>query len=289
MIQQEKNMKKCIEYKQTKKGTLLSAVLSISIVVLSLTVCDQFFTKGFEKSRNYRAENIDLTIHNLDRWLHRSIGNPPLARQLTIVILNKLDSPLLSARDKALFQRAGIKIAVESSNLGVTLLGNALGLLANAVYGTDEDHLLLKSILSGVQRDFASNGGQAAAQTIAWLVLRDMGDVDRFVNGYTPRFTEDSHFAATASASEVAQAVLMLSLFKLEKNNIEDVSEWDSFTLRALNVGLDLCSEGRTVVVDGNPAPEALVLAAYLNLIAENDRFEDNLLTSLIRGAFFSA
>jgi hypothetical protein len=291
MIQQEKTMKKRTKRQQRRraeKGTALSAFLSIFIVVLTLTVCDAFFTTGLGSPRDYRAENINLSISNLDSWLYRSIGNPPLARQVTVVILSKLDCPDLGSADRALFQRAGIRMSIEASNLGVALLSNALGLLANAADGAGEDEQLLKDILSKVQRDFNNNGGQAAAQNITRLVASYFAD-EPFADGHTPKFPGDSYFAQSASASEVAQAILLLSLAKLENSDIEDASQWDDFCLQSLNAGLNLCPEGRTVIVEGSPAPEAIVLAAYLNLIAEDERFEDNFLTSLIRGAFFTA
>jgi hypothetical protein len=281
-------MKKPTMRRRTEKGTILSAFLSAFFVLATLTVCDAFFTEGIGSPREYRVENINVTIGNLDRWIYRTIGNPPLARQVTAAILNRIDYPDLSPAERAVFQRAGIRLAVESANLGVALLSNALSLLVNAADGTDHNEQLLGSILSSIQRDFLANGGQAAAQDITRLLARDLGNMEYFTDGHTPRFPPSSYFAQNATASEVSMAILVLSLAKLEKSDIDDAGAWDDFDLQALGVGLNLCPDSRAVVVDGSPAPQAIMLAAYLNLINENDRFDDNFLTGLIRGAFFS-
>ncbi|MCL2602814.1 MAG: hypothetical protein FWD91_08390 [Treponema sp.] len=281
-------MKKFSAPTRAAKVTIVSAFLSIFIVAVTLTVCDSVFTTGIGNAREYQNENIDVTIANLDRWISRAVGNPPLARQVTAAILNRLDNDNLSPGDRIQFQKAGIRMSVEASNMGAVILHNTLSFIADATDDIGENGELMRAILGRVQNEFRNNGGLAAAQDITRLVARDLGPMELFKSGETPRFPEGS-FAHSASASDIAQAVLVLSLSKIERSALQDVNEWDDFDLSALNVGLSLCDEGRTVTTDGSAPAEALLLAAYLNLIAENERFEDNVLTSLIRGAFFSA
>ncbi|MCL2373981.1 MAG: hypothetical protein FWC65_01905 [Treponema sp.] len=277
--------------KKTAKKTALLAVLAACILFGGLAACDDFFSGGMGEPRHYRAENIDVTVGNVGKWLDRVVGNPALARQVTVAIQKKLSDPGLTSRDRAIFQSYGIKIAVESSNIGVALLSNALAPLADMAdrlddLTADEMEQLLKGVFRGVQSDFRRAGGVGAAQAIAGFAKADVDYVR--VNGNTPMFAPGSYFAEEASPSEIAQAILVLTLAKVETSDI-DINEWDSFDLEILDIGLNLNPKGDRIVIDGDPEPEALVLAAYLNLVMEDDRFEDHFFTRFIREAFFNA
>ena len=263
---------------ETMKKTVLPAVLAIVVLVVSLTACDDFFSSGWGNPRDYKTENINLTANNLDSWLERTIGNPPLAMRVTEAILNRLgENPsTLSPADRARFQRAGITIAVEASGFGLALLNNAFGTLANLAEYEGLGYNKLKEILVGIQSDLRSSGC-AAAESIAKIA-----DVN--INNGIPTFPNDS-FVHQANSSEIAKTIMVLTVAEVEYNgmNISE-GEWDNFDLVA--IGLELNDDGKVVVNDTNARPTTHVLAAYLNLIA-NDTSDDDFLIGALRSGFF--
>jgi len=273
------------------KKTVFFAALAIFALTLSFTACDDFFTDGWGSSRDYKASNIDVKVGDLDKWIDRVVGNPPLAKLVSEDILNKVTSGSLSSNEKLLYQRAGVKIAVESSGLGVALLSNALDTLADVADKIDdlsesELEALLKDILSGIQGDFVKTGGVDAADNIADMVKMDIEGLDTLSDGDVPMFGDDSYFATIATASEIAKAILVLTLAEVEKSGI-DIDDWEDFSLEDLDIGLRLSNDGK-IETDGSAEPSALVLAAYLNLIASETtgKFNDNFLTKAIKDAF---
>jgi hypothetical protein len=213
------------------------------------------------------------------------VGNPNLARRVIEAILIILKDPNLNQADRARFQRIGVMIAAEASNLGVILLGNALDTLADVAdrideLGEDEIQEMLKDILGGIQDDFQKSGGSDAATSIANLVIDDIE-----ISDGVPRFPPGT-FVHEANPSEVAKTILVLLLATMEESEVVDnIDDWDNFNLEELEIGLKL--EDNKVVLDGPTSEEALVLAAYLNLIFEDvdGKFRDNFLTGLITDA----
>ena len=250
-------------------------ILAIFVLALSITACDDFFSSGWGSPREYQAENINVTIHNLDRWLERTVGNPPLARLVSENISKQVADPNHPYR--GIFQRAGIRIAVESSGLGASLLSNAFNVLSD-IADADDDQIeqKLKNVLSKVQDDFRSSGGVAAATNIATIAVDDI----TLSNG-APTFPSGT-FVHETTPSEVAKAILVLTLAVVEENGM-NVNDWNNFALD--QIGLESNAAG-IVVVDENSSATFHVLAAYLNLIAADNKFEGNFLTGAIRDAF---
>jgi len=268
------------------KKKVLPAIFAF-ILALSFTSCDSFFSSGWGNPRDYQAENINLTVHNLNNWFERAVGNPPLAKAVSDAVRIKLDSLPADHPDRAIFQRFGVRMAVSSSNMGVIILTNALDVLANLAdfddMSTEDMEDLLKEILGKIQDDFRNAGGLTAANNVTEIALEDLD-----LSGPIPSFPPDS-FVHDATPSEIAQTILVLTLAIVEESNIEDITEWEGFDLHELGMGISLNEDGEVEVASDAP-PKALVLAAYLNLILEDEtnRFEDNFLTGALRDAFAS-
>jgi len=256
------------------KRTALPASLVILIFALNLTACDDFFSSGWGTPREYSAGNINVTINNLDRWLDRTIGNPPLAKLVSENISKQVADPHHPHR--AQFQRAGVRMAVESSGLGVALSTNALAVLSDMADADDEDmEEMLKDILSGIQRDFRNSGGAAAAANITTIAAND-------IPGNPPTFPPES-FAHQSTPSEVGQVILVLTLAVMDEKDVV-IDEWDFDDL--YRIGLDYTNGVFSIT---GASDTVRVLAAYLNLITKENgdsRFDDNFLTAAIRDAF---
>ncbi|MCL2380921.1 MAG: hypothetical protein FWC64_04930 [Treponema sp.] len=266
-----------------KKTALLFVLAAPLIFALHFTGCDSFFTSSFASARDYDARHINVTVNNLDRWLDRTVGNLELARQVNVAIINRLSDSSLSPQDRAKFQRAGVQIAVESSNLGVILLSNALGAITDMADGLSGDQLeeRLREILGGIQGEFNASGGSDAAKSISAIVSGDIVND----NG-VPTFPPGS-FAHDTSPSEAAKAIIVLALAEMGAGGIDAESFNDFDELAA--IGLSLNESGDRIAVDAGASDTAHVLAAYINLIASDTsgNFEDNFLTNAIRDAFF--
>jgi hypothetical protein len=269
------------------KKTALPAILVIFVLGLSFTACDDFFSSGQGSFRSYKVENIDVTAANIEEWLHRTVGNPDLAHQVTLAIIYKLEILPFNHPDRPVLLRYGVKIAAESSNLGVAILINALDILPDLADGDLTEEQMkekLKDILKGIQDDFRNSGGVSAAESITKMT---MFDVD--LRGDYPTFRPGS-FAHEASPSEVARTILVLALATVEESDV-DIEDWQDFNLDQLTIGLSIDADTNRVVIDGDQSDEALVLAAYLNFIIADPsgKFADNFLTGAIRNAFFGS
>ncbi|MCL2232793.1 MAG: hypothetical protein FWB99_06920 [Treponema sp.] len=264
------------------RKSILAALAAALAFTLSFTACDDFFSSGWGSPREYSAGNINVTVNNLDRWLDRTVGNPPLARLVSENISAQVADPNHPHRQQ--FQQAGVRMAVESSGLGVALLNNALDIVSDMADASDDElEGMLRDVLSGVQRDFRNSGGSVAAENITSIVYGDIylasGDVPTFNHGTFARYPN------FATPSEVGQAILVLTLALVDEKEA-DFYDWDDFDI--YDIGLNFYS-GNVVVV-GTTSPMLVVLAAYLNLIAHDaNRFGDNFLTSAISEAFLSA
>ena len=256
------------------------AILVTLIFALTLTACDDFFSSSWGSPREYRAENINVTVNNLDRWLERTVGNPPLARLVSENISRQVQDPHHPHRGR--FQSAGVRIALESSGLGVALLGNAMNILSNMADTDDEMDDMLKDVLSGIQGDFRRTDGVGAANTITEIVINDINP------GNVPIFRDNSfaHNPNYATPSDVGQVVLVLTLAVLEERG-KDIDDWDDFDLE--KIGLHEVPNEEKVGVEPGASNTLRALAAYLNLIAGDSRFDDNFLTSAIREAFIGS
>ncbi|MDR1862839.1 MAG: hypothetical protein LBQ67_02845 [Treponema sp.] len=257
---------------------LISApILTLLLGALILSSCDEFFSSSWGSPRDYDPSKIKLSASNLDSWLDAAVGNPELADALTEKIKKELNSGALNPADKVKFQTAGVKLAVEASGLGTSILTNASSALSSI---DNEDEGAVKGLLSDVQNSFKSNNGAKAAADIAEMVGGGLSSND----GATPEF--DAAYAAAVTPSDAAQAVLVLALAVVDANFAEvELDEYDD-----LDIGLTVDEGAVKIETDngGTPSDEAVALAAYLNLIAQDTtgKFENNPVTKAIKEAF---
>jgi hypothetical protein len=254
---------------------LLPALIFVSVFVS----CDSFFSTSWGSERSYDPDKIDLSTGNLDSWIEKSIGNPKLAAAITEKIKQKVAS-MGNGSERARFQEAGVELAIEASGIGTSILSNAADVLGN-IDDRDGDEAVTE-ILNNIQSDFSSGGPQAAAN-LAEIVNISV-DPNSKGNGSTPKFDPDDSYAKSAAASDVGEAVLVLSLAVLGDNITNGVD-----TLNENGSVGGLKHENDEIKVDGNnPSPEAIALAAYLNLIIKDptEKFDNNPVTSAIKDAF---
>ncbi|MDR1059201.1 MAG: hypothetical protein LBL43_06595 [Treponema sp.] len=253
---------------------LLPALIFVSVFVS----CDSFFSESWGSERSYDPDKIDLTTSNLDSWIENSIGNPKLAAALTEKIKVKVAS-MGNGSERAKFQEAGVELAIEASGIGTSIVSNAADILGN-IDDLDGDQAV-KDILKDIQSDFSSGGPQAAAN-LAEIVNVSV-DPSSTGNGSVPKFNSDDSYAATAAASDVGEAVLVLSLAVLGDDIAKGVEDLGDGTDVA---GLQLVNN--KIKVTGNASSEAIALAAYLNLIVDDTtgKFDNNPVTSAIKEAF---
>jgi hypothetical protein len=109
------------------RKTVYSVILFLFLGTLILSSCDDFYGSSWGSPREYDPSNIKLSLNNLNDWVENAIGNPELSRALRKRI--KSDSPNLTGADKAKYQEAGVKLAVEASGIGSSIISNAAGAL----------------------------------------------------------------------------------------------------------------------------------------------------------------
>ena len=255
------------------------AISAVFVFSLCFTSCDEFFSSSWGSNRKYDASKINLNLGNLDQWVEAAVGNPDLADALTEAIKGKAKNS--SGKDRARYQEAGIKVAVESTGVGTSILTNAIDALADVVSNGDEpDEGTLKDILDAIQDDFISAGGPQAAEDILEFLEDDIIITNP---GNVPMLTGD--YADIAKPGDIAQALIVLILGELGDRNIYDLNLDD---IQDLVAGLDIQQSPPRIVIAPPPQPSetALVLAAYLNLIASDPRFDGSIITDLIREAF---
>jgi|TergutMp193P3_1026864.scaffolds.fasta_scaffold05163_6 hypothetical protein len=242
----------------------------IAVLVLAFSSCDDFFsTSLWPSTLKYDAANINVNAENVDQWLDSARGNPELTAALLDKITRDLESGKYSGAEKAKLIEAGIKLAVQSSGLGTSIISNASNVLGN-LDNVDEDTLL--DLLDGIQSDFSRHGGPTAAANLSTIAATG-------ISGNPPQF--EPAYKSTAKPGDVAEAIFVLALGELGPTaNIEDWSNPDV-------LGLDISEDGHITVIDPNPSPGKLALAAYLNLINDGGpSFNDNPLTSVIKDTF---
>ena len=253
------------------------AFLTVLVIALGFTSCDDFFSNSFGKPRKYDVSKIDVNAGNVDKWIDIAIGNPELAAALAEKIIQELDKT--SGKEKAKLMDAGVKLSVESSGLGESLLSNSADILADlANADTDELEDILTKLFENIRNDFNSGGGQKAADNITAIASKDI-EPNPLNNGDAPQFGQE--YRDTASPGDVAEAILVLVLGELGDDDIED---WNK--LPRLDLAYDP-EAGGFVVKNGDPSPNQITVAAYLNLIiVGGDKFNDNPLTSAIKEGF---
>jgi DNA-binding protein YbaB len=245
--------------------------LGLCIMVM-LTSCDNFFGTSWGKPREYDLGKINLTQGNLQHFTEAATGNPKLAEALAKKIIEEL--PNKTGKERADFQEAGIKLAVEQAEVGTKIIELAGDVL------DDFDNEDLKDLLVKVLKT-ADSDVAAAAKNIATIVE---GDLEPGAH----KFKGESSYGQNAKPSDVGMAIMVLSLGILAKegkdfDDVQDKDMNDWFNNLEIN--------GKNVVFknqDPNTTAKSKALAAYLNLIA-NDRtgkFSGNPITGAVQDVF---
>ena len=194
---------------KTKKLYLIGFfVLFVSLV---FTACDTFFSTSWGKERDYDPAKINLNVDNLDDWLYASVGRPKLAAAVNVKIKELVNGLPPGHPDRLKLQKAGVRLAIEASGVGTSLLSN-VDKLVDAAENGDAD--ALKNILDSILDDFRDSGGPAAANDLAEII--------------------DQHFIDNASQTERDMAAVVLALAILGSQNI---TNFEDITLE--NLGLE--------------------------------------------------
>ena len=215
-------------------------------------------------------------------------------------IAEKLDDPTIGNEEKAKLEEekakleeeqvklqeeqaklieGGIRIAIEASGIGTSMVTHASNLLAELDNSTPSEDMI-RGILENIQNDFINGNGYAAADNIARMVEpnitgRNDGDVPQF----------DPLLAGLVQPGDAAQTIIVLALASAPDDiDYEDPSSLNK--IEDLVEGLTLNNAGKVAIDEssGTPSSEALTLAAYFNLITSDERFDNNPLTKAIRG-----
>jgi hypothetical protein len=241
------------------------------LAVFVLTSCDDFYSTSWGKPREYEVSKITLTRSNLDSWKKKATGNPDLAAALVKKIIGEL--PGKSGAEKAAFQSAGIDLAIEQSGMGVKILEVAGSALSD-IDSEDGVKNLLKKVQSGL------DSSQAAANNITTIAYAS--SLPEPGTAGVPEFPDGDPYGLNADPSNVGLAVMVLALAEIP--TIDD--ETDLSDLSSIN--LDINGSPPQVEVTNAASSRQIALAAYLNLIAndETNRFDGNPITSGIKSAF---
>ena len=272
------------------RAALVLTALSAAVLAAS---CDSFYSTSWGKPREYKASNIKVTADNVDSWVEAAAGNPELAAAISKAIKDKLKGMTQGAptAEQLKLQEAGTKIAVEEAGLGTTILGKAgslLDKLENIGNTPQNGPDNVTGILLEIRDELEKNSAKAAAD-ISGIVGGSLNAAPGSyqTTGGTPEFCQD--YAETAQPSDVGQTILILAMTVFNKNTIEDLQSLD-LTEEGLNdkVKLEINQGSSKVDVLQNAKPEAVTLAAYLNMISadKTGKFDNNPITSGIKSAF---
>jgi len=247
---------------------------TLLMFILALLSCDNFFGKSWGSHRSYDPAKINVTGANVDEWIRASFGNPVLAKAVSQAILKKLPK-ITNPVEKAKLLEAGLRLAVDSSGLGESILTAGTKSLKDLDFD-DVDENTIKELLEDILKDFESKGGPKSADIIGAMVsgfIATSGDYPIF-DGYPDNF----------QAGDVAEAILVLALAQMSDADDFDINDWESIS--DLNPGLS--TDGTHIFVDDLDDANLVALAAYLNLIIDNpDKYNDNPLTEAIGNASF--
>ena len=269
----------------TRKIICLTGIfLLLSIFIF--VACDSFYSNSWGTARKYDPANIDLNADNVDSWIELAIGNPELAKALTEKIKGMVKNMPDSA-ERAKLQAAGVTLAIEASGLGTTLLSNMdkLSDILDEENNNTGDSDAIVQLLDSMQGDFKSAGGSAAANDLAQIVKPAGKDFDT-----PPEF--DQSYAKDANASDVGQAIMMLTLAVLEQEGKDANVFNDASDIEGLGIGLEITDDSGERKVGNqsgtDSSDEAKALAAYLNLIMSDTtgKYDKNPVTSSIKNAF---
>jgi hypothetical protein len=255
------------------KKVLNTAWVLTVFVLFAVTSCDNFYSTSWGKSREYESSKITLTQDNLKKWKKAAVGNPELSEVLVKKIISDLDGK--SGQEKAAFQSAGIEFAVEQSGLGVKILE-----LAGSDLSDIESEEGVRKLLAKVQNALSST--KSAAGNIAAIVGKSKLENDGL--GQAPEFPANDPYGNTADPSNVGLAVMVLALAE-----IRDIGNAENLSDLSDNLSLDETATPVQVTTNGSASSNEIALAAYLNLIANNKRFDDNPITKGIRDTFLSS
>jgi hypothetical protein len=267
-----------------KKAMSMVGVLLLASALI-FSACDQFFSTSWGTARKYDPSKIKLNAKNVDDWVNTAIGNPELAAALTEKIKDELSGVPQGnpSPDQEKLQEAGVTLAIEASGIGESILSNASGLISKLTEENNDDlKNTVTELLNDIQSDFRGHNGSTAAENLAAIVGGSLAS-GSYGNGTTPEFT--GLYANKAKPSDVGQAVMVLALSIIEDKGLS-VSSVDLENLDQSSLGITI-NNGKAEIV-GTPDQKTIVLAAYLNLIAEdkNGKFGKNDITSAIKEAF---
>jgi hypothetical protein len=261
-----------------KRTFVVGALLLGALLVIS---CDDFYSATWGTAREYDPSKISVNAGNVDEWVEKAAGNPELADAVTEAIKDELKNGNLNTGDKAKLQDAGVALAVEASGIGETILEKAADTLGSGI-STAED---LSKLLADVQSDFEKNKGGKAASDIADIISGSLEQPSYGQDG-VPKLT--GAYVNAADSADVGQAVAVLTLALVGKatSAATDMSAVELSDLAAYGVYINTDKEAAVMVA--NPSPEAVTLAAYLNLIADDTtgKYSNNPLTATIAIAF---
>jgi hypothetical protein len=250
---------------------VLSAVL-----VFVLASCDDFYSTSWGKAREYDSSKIKLTQLNLQQWKEKAVGNPALAKALVKKIISDLRGK--SGAEKAAFQKVGVQLAIEQAGIGTKIIEVAGSALDNI-----DSEVGIKDLLNKVQKGLGDV--DSAAANIAEIVSNSsLTGIDS--DNSIPKFGASDDYANDASPSDVGMAVMVLAL-----SIIPNIDGNTNLSNLSTHLSLDTNSTPNQVKITSvaNASLEEIALAAYLNLIANDSRFDDNLITSGIKSAFLGA
>ena len=258
-----------------KGGVMIkkAAVGVIIAVFLTFSSCDDFFRTSWGNPRTYDPSKIDISADDIDKWIAAAVGNPELAKALSQAIIRELKQTNDPVKKSKLLE-GGIKIAVEASGVGTSIISSAAGALSglNSDNNSDENIDVLIDVFKNIQDNFNSGNGPDAANAIAQMVFSSIG-YDETEGGKLPRF--DSAFVDIAEPGDAAEAVMVLLLGLMNDQDLtvdSTVEDWKQVNNLAeeLFITEDKNHVGCYNVIYEGDDINALALAAYLNLISEN-------------------
>jgi hypothetical protein len=259
---------------------VIGLVLLGAWVVIS---CDDFFSSswGTGSARIYEASKIEVTANNADDWVEKARGNPELAEAVTEAIKQALDGKVKqgdATKDQAKLQEAGVALALEASGVGPSILGNAAGAVTGIL---DDGPVAIVDLMTNLQSDFDKKNGAKAARNLCLIVNGSLEQRwDMYQSGDLPGFS--GLYAENAKAADVGQAVVVLTLALVGK----PIDQVDLLDLQEYGISVNSSKKVKLIIDD--PTNEAVVLAAYLNLIADDKtgKYDNDPLTSAIKSAF---
>jgi len=273
-------------------------VVSLALA-FTLVACDEFFNDFFNDDfftsslgtdyvREYEVENITVTANNIGNILNAVIGNPEAALAVTESLVANLESIAEEAPEvRAALMDGGVKLSIEASGVGTSVIVNAFTEIENLVSGEGDATESLQDLVESILSDFSENNGAAAAANLALILGVNMDGVE---DGQAPAL--DPNYIAQASPNDIALAVVVLSLAVFEDvvDSIDEgIGDLEGFIEEfAGGIGFETTAEGTFLTVTGETTPEVLALAACLNLLANttDPRFTEGLITSQLAGLF---